>query len=171
MILDLGVFIQHIIFHKVSFLWNIHAIHHSDTHLDVSSALRFHPLEIGLSVGIKAALILIFGLSAVGVIIFEVLLNLSAMFNHSNFQLKGKVEKYLRLIIVTPDFHRVHHHPDKGNTNSNYGFFLSLWDRIFMTKNNDIVNSSDFGLDHFPKESLGNYWKLLAYPFSRQRKP
>lgn len=171
LILDLGIYFQHRIFHKVSFLWNIHAIHHSDTHLDVSSALRFHPLEIGLSVGIKAALILIFGLSAVGVIIFEVLLNLSAMFNHSNFQLKGKVEKYLRLIIVTPDFHRVHHHPDQGNTNSNYGFFLSLWDRIFKTKNNEVVNSRDFGLDHFPKESLENYWKLLTYPFSRQRKP
>ncbi len=171
LILDLGIYFQHRIFHRVSFLWNIHAIHHSDTHLDTSSALRFHPLEIGLSVGIKAALILMFGLSAMGVIIFEVLLNLSAMFNHSNFQLQGKVEKYLRLIIVTPDFHRVHHHPDKGNTNSNYGFFLSLWDRIFGTENNDIVNSSDFGLDHFPKESLGNYWKLLAYPFSRQRKP
>lgn len=165
-LMDIIIYAQHVLFHHVPFLWSLHSIHHSDNHLDASSALRFHPVEIILSFGIKFCALFVFGFSPTGLLIFEVLLNFSAMFNHSNFQLPSKIESILRVFIVTPDFHRVHHSPEKPLTNSNYGFFLSVWDTLFGTINKKHFNNSKFGLREFTTEESLNLGNLLLKPFT-----
>lgn len=132
-ILDFIIYLQHILVHAVPALWRLHRVHHADIDYDVTTGARFHPLEIFISMLIKFATIVVFGPSVVAVIIFEVLLNGMAMFNHGNVGLPGPLDKLLRLIIVTPDMHRVHHSVEDDETNSNFGFNLSLWDRIFGT--------------------------------------
>lgn len=165
-LMDLIIYAQHVISHKIPFLWKLHRVHHSDPFLDTSSALRFHPLEILFSFGVKMAALAIFGLSASGIVLFEILLNFSAMFNHSNFQLPSKVENLLHPFIVTPDFHRVHHSPKKPLTNSNYGFFLSLWDTIFGTRNKNHFNNEEFGLVSFKNPETQTLGSLLLSPFT-----
>ena len=128
-LLDCLIYWQHRIFHQVPLLWRLHRVHHSDHTLDVTSALRFHPIEILLSMLIKFAAIWAFGLSATTVIVFEIILNGMAMFNHSNA--KVPFDNILRLFIVTPDMHRVHDLVHVKETNRNYGFNISLWDRVF----------------------------------------
>lgn len=131
--LDLTMWAQHRLFHAVPLLWRVHRMHHSDLDFDVTTGLRFHPLEMALSFGIKAAVILAIGAPAMAVLIFEVLLSSLALFNHANIRLPASVEAPLRKLIVTPDFHRVHHSWLPAETNSNYGFNLSIWDRLFGT--------------------------------------
>lgn len=133
LILDLTVYLQHVMLHAVPVLWRIHRMHHADLEFDVSTGLRFHPVEMLLSMGIKLAAIAVLGPPAVAVLVFEVLLNATTMFNHSNIHLPATVDRILRYMIVTPDMHRVHHsiHPDE--TNSNFGFNLSWWDRLLGT--------------------------------------
>lgn len=132
-LLDLMIYWQHVLSHKLTLLWAFHKIHHTDRDIDVTTALRFHPLEILLSMAYKLVCVMLIGPSAAAVIVFEVLLNASAMFNHANLCLPRKLDSMLRKIIVTPDFHRVHHSVNQQETNSNYGFFLSLWDYVFGT--------------------------------------
>lgn len=132
-VLDLLIYAQHVLFHKVPILWRLHRVHHADPDYDVTTGARFHPIEIILSMLIKFAAIIVLGAPAVAVIIFEVLLNASAMFNHANLRLPKSVDKLLRWILVTPDMHRVHHSQIRVETDSNYGFALSWWDRIFKT--------------------------------------
>jgi sterol desaturase/sphingolipid hydroxylase (fatty acid hydroxylase superfamily) len=132
-ILDLVIYLQHVMFHAVPALWRLHRMHHADLDFDVTTGLRFHPIEIVLSMGIKLAMVLVLGPPAVAVLIFEVLLNATAMFNHSNVRLPLVVDRVLRLVMVTPDMHRVHHSILPEETNSNFGFNLPWWDRLLGT--------------------------------------
>jgi len=132
-ILDFAIYLQHVMFHAVPLLWRLHRMHHADLDFDVTTGARFHPIEIILSMLIKFAVIAVIGAPAVAVIIFEVLLNATAMFNHGNLRLPAGFDRVLRLFIVTPDMHRVHHSIEDHETNSNFGFNLSLWDRVFGT--------------------------------------
>lgn len=130
-ILDLIIYWQHRLFHRVPLLWRLHQVHHADRDIDVTTGLRFHPLEILLSILIKLTAVLLIGAPAAAVLLFEVILNGMAMFNHGNIRLPRAVDSALRLVVVTPDMHRVHHSVLKHETNSNYGFNISLWDRLF----------------------------------------
>lgn len=131
--LDLAIYFQHVLFHAVPALWRLHRMHHADLEFDVTTGLRFHPVEILLSMGIKLAVVAALGPPAVAVLIFEVLLNATAMFNHGNVWLPGPLDRALRWIVVTPDMHRVHHSMIPEETNSNFGFNLPWWDRLFGT--------------------------------------
>ena len=133
LLLDLSIYLGHIAFHKVPLLWRIHRVHHTDRDLDVTTGIRFHPLEILVSMLFKCLFILLLGPLPLVIILFEIVLNASAMFNHANLRLQHKVDKYLRYFIVTPDMHRVHHSAIEQETNSNYGFFIPWWDRCFRT--------------------------------------
>jgi sterol desaturase/sphingolipid hydroxylase (fatty acid hydroxylase superfamily) len=132
-ILDFAIYLQHVLFHAVPMLWRLHRMHHADLDFDVTTGARFHPIEILLSMLIKLAAIMVLGPPAVAVMIFEVILNASAMFNHSNIHLPDAVDRRLRTLLVTPDMHRVHHSIEDHEANSNFGFNLSLWDRLFGT--------------------------------------
>ena len=131
--LDLAIYLQHVMFHAVPALWRLHRVHHADLDFDVTTGARFHPIEILLSMLIKLAVTVVIGPPAVAVMVFEVLLNATAMFNHSNVRLPPAADRLLRLLFVTPDMHRVHHSVEEHETNSNFGFNLSLWDRLFRT--------------------------------------
>lgn len=132
-VLDFAIYLQHVMFHAVPLLWRLHRMHHADLDFDVTTGLRFHPVEIVLSMVIKLMVVVALGAPAVAVLIFEVLLNATAMFNHANLRLPGWVDRALRLVLVTPDMHRVHHSVVPRETNSNFGFNLAVWDRIFGT--------------------------------------
>jgi sterol desaturase/sphingolipid hydroxylase (fatty acid hydroxylase superfamily) len=131
--LDLAVYWQHVMFHALPNLWLLHRVHHADLDFDVTTGLRFHPFEIILSMGIKIAAIALLGASPLAVLLFEILLNGTAMFNHSNVSLPWSFDRWLRWIVVTPDMHRIHHSVIPQETNSNYGFNLSWWDHLFGT--------------------------------------
>lgn len=132
-VLDFAVWLEHLVSHKWPWLWRIHRMHHADTGFDLTTALRFHPLEIVLSMLWKAVVIIALGAPPVAVLIFEIVLNGAAMFNHANIKLPKAVDAVLRLLIVTPDMHRIHHSTDRRETDSNYGFNLAIWDRLFST--------------------------------------
>ncbi len=132
-IMDAIIYLQHVMVHAVPALWRLHRVHHADPDFDVTTGSRFHPLEIILSMLIKFAVIVVLGPPVVAVIVFEILLNATAMFNHSNVRLNLTLDKYLRLFVVTPDMHRVHHSVEADETNSNFGFNLPWWDRLFGT--------------------------------------
>ena len=132
-ILDFAIYLQHVMFHAVPALWRLHRMHHADLDFDVTTGARFHPIEILLSMLIKFAVIAVIGAPVAAVIIFEVLLNATAMFNHGNFRLPVGLDRMLRLFVVTPDMHRVHHSIEDHETNSNFGFNLPWWDRLFGT--------------------------------------
>jgi sterol desaturase/sphingolipid hydroxylase (fatty acid hydroxylase superfamily) len=132
-LLDLAIYGQHRASHCWSWLWRLHKIHHTDLDFDVTTAIRFHPIEIFLSMCYKVICILILGVSPAVVILFEIILSSCALFNHSNIKLPLAIDKVLRLFVVTPDMHRVHHSVIKRETNSNYGFSISLWDRLFSS--------------------------------------
>lgn len=131
--LDLAIWFQHLVTHKVPFLWRMHRVHHADRDIDLTTALRFHPAEIVLSMVYKAVIVIALGPAAWAVILFEIILNGSAMFNHANIRLPGRLDGALRIFMVTPDMHRVHHSIHRDEHDSNYGFFLSVWDRLFRT--------------------------------------
>ncbi len=133
LILDFAIWFQHMVFHKVPLLWRLHRVHHADRDIDVSTALRFHPIEIAASMLIKIGVVYLIGAPALGVMLFEVILNGSAMFNHANMRLPLAVDRVLRRVLVTPDMHRVHHSVHRHEADSNYGFCLSIWDRWFGT--------------------------------------
>ena len=130
---DLAIYLQHVMVHAVPALWRLHRMHHSDLDFDVTTGARFHPVEILLSMAVKLALVAALGPPAIAVLIFEVALNGSSMFNHANLRFPGALDRCLRWIIVTPDMHRVHHSILPSETNSNFGFCLPWWDRLFGT--------------------------------------
>ncbi len=132
-VLDLAVYLQHVLFHAVPALWRLHRMHHADLELDVTTGVRFHPIEILLSMLIKLGVVAALGTPAAGVLVFEVLLNAISMFNHGNVRLPARLDRALRWIVVTPDMHRVHHSVLPRETNSNFGFNLPWWDRLFGT--------------------------------------
>jgi sterol desaturase/sphingolipid hydroxylase (fatty acid hydroxylase superfamily) len=133
LILDLAIYLQHVMFHAVPLFWRFHRMHHADLDFDVTTGARFHPLEIILSMLIKFAVIIALGPPALAVFVFEVLLNATSMFNHSNVRLPLFMDRVLRCLVVTPDMHRVHHSIEDDETNSNFGFNLPWWDCIFGT--------------------------------------
>ena len=133
LILDLVIYGQHVVFHKVPVLWRLHRMHHADLDIDVTTGVRFHPFEILISLSIKIATVIAFGIPAVAVLVFEVVLNATAMFNHANVSMPAALDRVLRLLVVTPDMHRVHHSILRSETDSNFGFNLPWWDRLFGT--------------------------------------
>ena len=168
LVLDLVIYIQHVMFHAMPLLWRLHMMHHADLDIDLTTGLRFHPIEIIISMGIKLSAIAVFGPPVLAVIIFEIVLNSAAMFNHSNMYLPEKIDSILRLILVTPDMHRVHHSVTIRETNSNFGFNIPWWDRIFGTyRAQPVAGHIDMtiGLAQFrdPKR-LTLPW-MLALPF------
>ena len=132
-LMDFVIWLQHVMVHAIPLLWRLHRVHHADPDYDVTTGARFHPIEIFLSMGIKFATILLLGPPLVAVVVFEVVLNAMAMFNHGNIRLPGAFDRLLRLLVVTPDMHRVHHSVEDDEANSNFGFNLSVWDRLFGT--------------------------------------
>ena len=132
-VLDLAIYFQHVLFHAVPVLWRLHRMHHADLEFDVTTGVRFHPIEILLSMVIKLGVVLAIGVPALAVLIFEVLLNATSMFNHGNVLLPQPMDRVLRMIVVTPEMHRVHHSIEPAETNSNFGFNLPWWDRLFGT--------------------------------------
>lgn len=133
LILDLAIWAQHVVSHKVPALWRLHRVHHADLDMDVTTAIRFHPAEIALSMALKVGLVYLLGPAALAVILFEILLNGMAMFNHANIALPPRADALLRRLVVTPDMHRVHHSVRRDEHDANYGFALSVWDRAFGT--------------------------------------
>ncbi|MCZ7566114.1 MAG: sterol desaturase family protein [Burkholderiales bacterium] len=132
-LLDLAVYFQHVVFHAVPALWRLHRVHHADLDFDVTTGTRFHPVEILVSMAIKSAAVAAIGAPALAVLLFEVTLNATAMFNHANARLPLAADRWLRWLVVTPDMHRVHHSVRRDETNSNFGFNLPWWDRLFGT--------------------------------------
>jgi sterol desaturase/sphingolipid hydroxylase (fatty acid hydroxylase superfamily) len=132
-LLDLAIYLQHVMFHAVPTLWRVHRMHHSDLDIDVTTGARFHPIEIALSMLIKFGVVTTLGAPALGVLIFEVLLNATSMFNHGNVRIPVGFDRWLRWLVVTPDMHRVHHSIAVGETNSNFGFNLPWWDHLLGT--------------------------------------
>jgi sterol desaturase/sphingolipid hydroxylase (fatty acid hydroxylase superfamily) len=132
-IMDFAIYLQHVLIHAVPALWRLHRMHHADLDFDVTTGARFHPLEIILSMGLKLMVVGALGAPAAAVLIFEVILNATSMFNHSNVGLPARLDRAVRLIVVTPDMHRVHHSVIPAETNSNFGFSLPWWDHLFGT--------------------------------------
>ena len=168
LIFDFAIYLQHWASHKVGILWMVHRMHHADVDIDVTTALRFHPIEIVLSMLYKVVLVFLLGPAAVAVVIFEVILNGSAMFNHANLALPKWLDRALRLVIVTPDMHRVHHSVYQREHDSNYGFALSIWDRIFSTYTDqprDGHQGMTIGLPHWQNENPTKLGWSLSVPF------
>ena len=167
-LMDMAIYWQHVISHKVPMFWRVHRVHHADRDIDASTGNRFHPIEIVLSMLYKFVVILLLGPAALGVFLFEVLLNGSAMFNHANVKLPLWLDKVLRLLFVTPDMHRVHHSWHRDETDSNYGFNLAIWDRIFGTYIDQPRDGHDemvIGVKAFQNDKPSNIiWSLLL-PF------
>jgi sterol desaturase/sphingolipid hydroxylase (fatty acid hydroxylase superfamily) len=157
LLLDLIIYLQHRLFHAVPLLWRLHRVHHADTEFDVTTALRFHPGEMLVSITIKLAAIATLGAPALAVLVFEIVLNGAAMFNHANVTLPARVERALRLVVVTPDMHRIHHSVRPEEFNRNFGFNLSWWDRLlgsYCPRPQRDQQDMPIGLDRFrePRE-------------------
>jgi sterol desaturase/sphingolipid hydroxylase (fatty acid hydroxylase superfamily) len=166
--LDLAIYLQHVMFHAIPVLWRLHMVHHADLDFDVTTGLRFHTLEILLSLGIKCASIVLLGVSPLAVLTFEVLLNGTSLFNHSNVRLPRWLDRALRLAIVTPDMHRVHHSVIKRETNSNFGFNLPWWDFLLGTYRDQPQEGHQkmvIGLPQFRDQSVERLPWMLVLPF------
>ena len=170
LIFDFAIWLQHLITHKIPVLWRLHRVHHADVDMDVTTAIRFHPVEIALSMLLKIGLVYLLGPAAVAVVLFEIILNGTAMFNHSNLALPGWLDRPLRKVLVTPDMHRVPHSVQGHVHDSTYGFSLSVWDRIFGT----YIAQPQAGHDDM---QVGLQWQddrpsrlgwSLALPFARK---
>ena len=172
-LLDLYIYAQHVLTHHVELLWRFHRVHHSDKDLDVTSGIRFHPVEIIFSLIMKAIMVILLGAPLEAVLIFELILNIAPMFNHSNIYLPEKLDHLLRFFMVTPDMHRIHHSIYKQETNSNYGFNTSLWDRIFGTYTAEPRNGQlnmEIGLDDIPETESVSLHRMLIQPLYKIEK-
>lgn len=163
-LLDLAIYFQHVYSHKWTFFWRFHRVHHTDLDLDVTTAVRFHPIEILYSGVLKILLILLFGISPEVVLFFEIVLSSMAMFNHSNLYIPDKLEKILRLFFVTPQMHIVHHSVERFETDTNYGFNFSCWDFIFKTYRAAFSSSGKIGQTGFENIEEQGAVKLLIQP-------
>jgi sterol desaturase/sphingolipid hydroxylase (fatty acid hydroxylase superfamily) len=171
-LMDLAIYLQHVLFHALRIFWRIHRMHHADLDYDVTTGLRFHPIEIFLSLLIKLAVVAAIGPPPEAVLVFEILLNATSMFNHGNVRIPVPVDRILRLFVVTPDMHRVHHSVIEEETNSNYGFNLPWWDRLFRTYRGQPAKGHDemtIGLDAFREPRMLRLHWLLAIPFLSKR--
>ncbi|CAM3751536.1 MULTISPECIES: sterol desaturase family protein [Pseudoalteromonas] len=163
LLLDVVIYWQHRLFHKVPLLWRLHRVHHADPHVDTSTGLRFHPIEIVLSIVIKLVIVAVFGVPAIAVLIFEIALNGFALFNHANISLPTKLERALRYVLITQQLHRIHHSQIPAETNSNFGFSVTWWDRLFgsyKTTAQQPDSQLTIGLKQYPTEK--HHTSLIA---------
>ncbi|MEQ1867901.1 MAG: sterol desaturase family protein, partial [Micropepsaceae bacterium] len=168
--LDLAIYGQHVAMHFVPTLWRLHRVHHADPDFDVSTGIRLHPVEILFSQVWKIAVVLVAGVPAVAVLAFEVVLNATSMFSHANVRLPRGVDAVLRMLMVTPDMHRIHHSTVMDETNSNFGFNLSLWDRLFGTYRREPMGEQTtmpIGLPSYRGGEPVRFFWLLGFPFAR----
>src|SRR5438105_8571085 len=169
-VLDLAIYFQHVLFHAVPALWRLHRMHHADLEFDVTTGVRFHPVEIVFSMIIKLGVVLALGAPALAVLIFEVLLNATSMFNHGNVLLPQPIDRVLRTLVVTPEMHRVHHSIEPAETNSNFGFNLPWWDRLFGTYRAQPAAGHEamtIGIDEFRDPRELRLDRMLLQPFHR----
>ena len=167
-LLDLLIYFQHRIFHAVPQFWKLHRMHHTDLEFDVTTGIRFHPIEIILSLLLKIVFVFLLGAPALAVLIFEIILSSASVFNHSNIKIPKKIDKLLRLVLVTPDMHRVHHSIYRQETDSNFGFSVPWWDKIFGTytaQPKDGHLEMDIGIETFRSEKDSRIDQLLVQPF------
>lgn len=166
--LDFVIYGQHVASHKIPMLWRLHQVHHSDLVYDTTTGVRFHPLEIFFSLGVKVVAVFILGADPAAVIIFEIILNTCSVFNHANIDIPLNIDKQLRKIIVTPDMHRVHHSVYRDETDSNYGFSVSFWDRLcgtYKAQPRDGHKDMEIGLNYVRQPTEVNLPKTLLMPF------
>jgi sterol desaturase/sphingolipid hydroxylase (fatty acid hydroxylase superfamily) len=166
--LDLAIYLQHVLFHAVPALWRLHRMHHADQEIDVTTGVRFHPIEILLSMAIKLAVVVVLGTPAVAVLVFEIMLNATSMFSHSNVAMPLWLDRVLRWIVVTPDMHRVHHSIVVRETNSNFGFNLPWWDRLFGTYRDQPAaghHGMTIGIEQFREPAEQRLDRMLSQPF------
>jgi sterol desaturase/sphingolipid hydroxylase (fatty acid hydroxylase superfamily) len=171
--LDLAIYFQHVMFHGVPAFWRLHMVHHTDLDIDVTTGVRFHPLEVILSMGIKIVVVVFLGIPVLAVLIFEVLLNGTSMFNHGNVSILRGFDGWLRLLVVTPDTHRVHHSVIVGERNSNFGFNFPWWDRLFGTyraQPSEGHTGMTIGLARFRDSRRLTLSRLLVLPFLPDRR-
>jgi sterol desaturase/sphingolipid hydroxylase (fatty acid hydroxylase superfamily) len=179
--LDLAIYLQHVLFHAVPLFWRLHMVHHADLDFDATTGVRFHPVEILLSLGIKLGVVVLLGAPPLAVLLFEVLLNATSVFNHGNVRLPRWLDRALRLVVVTPEMHRVHHSVVPRETNSNFGFNLSWWDWLFGTYRAQPAGGHEgmtIGLEQYRDERVADrlHWMLALpvlgqegdYPLSRR---
>jgi sterol desaturase/sphingolipid hydroxylase (fatty acid hydroxylase superfamily) len=166
--LDFAVYLQHRLFHAMPPFWRLHRVHHTDLDVDVTTGVRFHPVELLLSVASKAGAVVVVGAPAVGVVVFEILLNAGSLFSHANLRLPSGVDRAVRWLLVTPDMHRVHHSADPAETGSNFGFTLSWWDRLLRTYRAEPSSghaAMRLGVDGFDGPAVRRLVPLLIQPF------
>lgn len=168
LVLDFVIYLQHIMFHSVPLFWRLHMVHHTDMDIDVTTGVRFHPIEIILSMGIKMIVVVLIGAPAIAVLIFEIILNGTSMFNHGNVHYSQNIDFILRLLVVTPEMHRVHHSTIRWETNSNLGFNFPWWDRLFGTYRGQPAKGHlemTIGLDQYKEPNKLTLPWLLVLPF------
>ncbi|WP_299269987.1 sterol desaturase family protein [uncultured Psychrosphaera sp.] len=172
LLLDILIYWQHRLFHKVPLLWRLHKVHHADAHVDTSTGLRFHPIEIVISIVVKFVAVTALGVPAIAVLIFEITLNGLALFNHANIRLPDAIEKPLRLILMTQILHRIHHSQIVNETNSNYGFSVIWWDKLFGSYKDSATKTDDkldIGLIEYPQaKQNASLLGLLIMPFKKK---
>ncbi len=169
-VLDLAIYLQHMAFHYVPLFWKVHRVHHSDTAFDVTTGIRFHPVEMLLSLAWKIAVIMVIGVPAATVLVFEIALNATSMFSHSNMRLPLWLDRAVRQVTVTPDMHRIHHSIERDETDSNFGFNLSVWDRLFGTYRGHSIGNQEtmpIGLASYRSAEAARFLWLLKFPFVR----
>ena len=174
LVLDAAIWLQHLVTHKVPLLWRLHQVHHADLDVDLTTGVRFHPVEIVLSALWKAVLVVALGAGPWAVILFEAALNASSVFTHANLGLPERLDRALRWVVCTPDMHRIHHSTDRAETDSNYGFCLSVWDRLFKTMRRDPAKGQlgvELGLACYRDARALGLGSLLVMPFSSARPP
>lgn len=167
LLLDLAIYWQHRLFHRIPWLWRLHRVHHSDLAFDTTTGVRFHPLELLLSLLIKLGVIALLGAPAVGVLLFEILLSAGALFTHADIALPRRLDRRVRWLFVTPSMHRIHHSPRRHETDSNYGFHLSIWDRLFRSyraASEHPEQSMPIGLEDWRDAAAQRLWPLLRQP-------
>lgn len=173
LLLDVAIYAQHVAAHRWRWFWRLHQVHHSDIDFDTTTALRFHPLEILLSMAYKVVLVVAIGAPPLAVVVFEIILNGCALFNHGNVSFPAGIERVVRLFLVTPDMHRIHHSARQAETDTNYGFSLSCWDRLFRTycpKPQQAQTEMVIGLQGFRQPDELGFFQLLAMPFRPLRR-
>lgn len=167
-VLDFVLYVQHVMFHAVPWFWRFHMVHHADLDCDVTTGLRFHPLEVALSMVIKLGAVALIGPSPSAVLVFEIVLNATSMFNHSNVRMPTAIDRVLRWFLVTPDMHRIHHSTDPTETNSNFGFNLPWWDRLMGTYRHSPIRGHagmNIGLEQFRDPRRLTFGRILLLPF------
>ena len=170
LLFDLAIYWQHRLFHVVPWLWRFHRMHHTDVDYDLTTGSRFHPCSILISAAIKIALVIVLGASAAAILTAEVVLNVTAMFNHSNLKLPQSMDHKLRKILVTPDMHRIHHSTDSIEHNANFGFNFPWWDRIFgsyLDQPKMSHEDMDIGITGFQERKSIDIFTLLIQPFTK----